>query len=375
MKNKKIGVGIIGAGEGGWAVKSHIPALQRLDQQFEIVAVSTSDMKTARASAEKYGIPNAFDNEYDLVNHTDVDLVVVAVKVPTHYHLVNTALNGGKMVYCEWPLGNGTKEAKLLNDAALEKGIRNFSGLQARALPELKYLKDLLASGKIGKVLSTTIVGTGDNWGTSLPKESMAYLLDPKNGANMMTIPFAQTMDGVEFMLGSFTEISAQLAIRNNFVLIEETKRNVPMLVNDQIILTGTLGDGVVCSVHYRGGASKGYNLYWQIKGSKGEVIITSPSGHLQFGKLELQAAFGDEPLEKLDIPHEYLPIEGGVPGANADLSRAVYYGYKEIAEDLANDTEVFPSFNYAVKRHEFLDNLVTAADSGCRLTMKGDRL
>ncbi len=108
MKNNKIGVGIIGAGEGGWAVRGHIPALKRLDQLFDIVAVSTNNMESARASAQKFGVPNAFDNEYDLVKHPNVDLVVVAVKVPAHYHLVSTALDGGKMVYCEWPLGNGT---------------------------------------------------------------------------------------------------------------------------------------------------------------------------------------------------------------------------------------------------------------------------
>jgi len=74
------------------------------------------------------------------------------------------------MVYCEWPLGNGTAEAKVLAALADEKGVRNFSGLQAHAASELKFLKDLVAEGKIGKILLSTIFGHGDNWGTNLPK-------------------------------------------------------------------------------------------------------------------------------------------------------------------------------------------------------------
>jgi len=366
MKNNKIGVGIIGAGESGWAVRGHIPALQKLSQQFEIVAVSTNKMLTAKATADKFGVRNAFDNEYDLVNHPDVDLVVIAVKVPEHAHLVNTAIDAGKMIFCEWPLGNGTTEAKELAVAAAKKYIKTFTGLQAHALPELKYLKDLIAAGKIGKVLSTSILGTGDNWGTSLPKEAMTYLLDRRNGADMMTIPFSQTCDGLEFVLGKFTSLTGQLSTRNKFSLIKETEREAPMLVDDQIILNGTLNDGIVCSIHYRGGASKSHNLYWHIQGDQGEIVVTSPSGHLQFGKIEIFEAFGDGPLLRMDIPADYRPDEGGQPGADAALSRAMYYGYQEIADDIENSTNIFPDFKYAVLRHEFLDQLSRAAETGC---------
>jgi hypothetical protein len=72
----------------------------------------------------------------------------------------------------------------------------------------------------------------------------------------------------------------------------------------------------------------------------------------------------------QLAIPFSYHPDQGGKPGIEADLSRAVYYGYQEIAADLAGGTSIFPTFDYAVKRHEFLDEMIRAADSGCRLTL-----
>jgi predicted dehydrogenase len=93
--------------------------------------VSTTKLSTAQAAAEKFRVKHAFDNEFDLVNCTDVDLVVIAVKVPYHYKLVKAAVEAGKMTYCEWPLGNGTKEAEELAEMTDSDSYRRYQyGLQ-----------------------------------------------------------------------------------------------------------------------------------------------------------------------------------------------------------------------------------------------------
>lgn len=56
----------------------------------------------------------AFDNHQDLVNSADVDVVAVTVTVPHHLELATAALDAGKAVCCEWPLGNGLDEARRL---------------------------------------------------------------------------------------------------------------------------------------------------------------------------------------------------------------------------------------------------------------------
>lgn len=70
MKQKKIGVGIIGANTTSWAAKAHIPALN-LIPELELIAISSTKMSSAREAAEKFGAKYTFDNEYDLVNHPD----------------------------------------------------------------------------------------------------------------------------------------------------------------------------------------------------------------------------------------------------------------------------------------------------------------
>lgn len=369
MKNKKIGVGIIGASAGSWAVRGHLPALVKLNDTFKVVAVSTTSQDSAQKTADEFKVPHAFDNENDLVAHPDVRLIVVAVKVPMHRHLIETALKAGKVVYSEWPLGNGTEEAKLLCSMAHKLQIKTFCGLQSRSLPEMKFIKDLIADHYLGEVLSVTVVGAGNNWGTSLPTEAMAYLLDPKNGATMTHIPFSHTLDGLQFCLGNFKEVAALLEKRNTEVLISDTGKTVPQVSNDQLLLMGKLTSGPIVSVHYRGGESNGVNLYWHIQGRKGELVISSPTGHLQFGKLRLQAAFGGKPLKDLAIPEIYRPTEGGTPGFDAELSRCLYYAYQEVAADINNGTTVFPTFRSAVERQMLLDDIESSAKHESTLT------
>src|SRR5436853_5362000 len=111
----KIHVGIIGASPArGWAAQAHIPALKSLSDDFEITALSTTRRESADAASKLFGVPDAFDNHQELVNSPAVDVVAVTVKVPYHLELATAALEAGKAVYCDWPLGTGLQEAQTL---------------------------------------------------------------------------------------------------------------------------------------------------------------------------------------------------------------------------------------------------------------------
>ena len=107
----KIRVGMVGITPNrGFSSIAHMPALQALPD-FEIVAVCTTRQETADAAAKHYGVPLAFADPVKLAQHPDVDLVTVCVKVPDHFTPVMAAIDAGKHVYSEWPLGRNTAEA------------------------------------------------------------------------------------------------------------------------------------------------------------------------------------------------------------------------------------------------------------------------
>src|SRR2546427_3103202 len=259
--DKRIRVGIIGANpDRGWAAEAHIPALKSLSDDFEITALSTSRRESADAASKLFGVPFAFDNHQDLVNRADVDAVAVTVKVPYHLKLATAALDAGKAVYCEWPLGNGLKEAETLAALAKKKGVLAVAGLQARSAPSVAYVRDLIRQGYVGEVLSTTLIGSGMGWGPTVEPYN-AYLNDKKNGATMLSIAVGHAGDALCHCLGEVRELSATMTVRQQSFTIAGTGERKPMTTEDQVVVSGLLEGGPAFSMHYRGGVSRGTNL------------------------------------------------------------------------------------------------------------------
>lgn len=360
-----IGVGVIGVAPGrSWAALAHIPALKALPA-FEIRALSTTRMESARAAADEFGVPQAFDNAEALIHAPGVDLVAVTVKVPHHRELVLAALNAGKHVYCEWPLGNGLAEAEEMAALAKAKGVHAVVGLQARAAPAMGYVRDLVAEGFVGELLSTTLIGSGMNWGAMIDPPN-AYTADKKNGATLLTIPFGHTIDAVCQALGEFTAVDAVLANRRtSFTLVPDNVEK-PMTAEDQVLVQGLLGRGATASIHYRGGVSRGTNMLWEINGTKGDLQISSMAGHAQMFPLSLAGGRGDaQVLEPMEVPAKYLwtpqmPL----------FAQNVGQIYALMAADIANGTQSAPSFDDAVRRHRLLDAIERASATGQRQTL-----
>jgi predicted dehydrogenase len=111
-KSNPLRVGLIGAA-GRWGPRAHVPALKGL-AETELYAVCTAHANTAQAAADKFGVNRAYDNDTALDADPEVEAVLVAVRVPAHYELTKNAIEVGKHVYCEWPLGANTKYTPIM---------------------------------------------------------------------------------------------------------------------------------------------------------------------------------------------------------------------------------------------------------------------
>ena len=358
MTDKPIRVGFIGLNPGiHWAATAHIPALKALAKEFVVAGVANTSLGSARNAADAFGLPHAFENAQALVNSPEIDLVVVTVKVPHHRELVTAALNAGKHVYCEWPLGNGLAEARELADLADAKGVVAAIGTQMRVAPEIEYLRQLIADGYVGEVLSTTLVGSGNSWGAQTDANH-GYLYDKANGATMLTIPLAHTLAGVQEVLGGFDDLTARLLNRRKAVLVTDTNESLPFTSHDQVLVHGTLASGAAISIHYRGGMSRGTNLLWEINGTDGDIQVTGANGHGQMVQLSIHGGNGDmselEPLTPPASAYEGWP--------NNSVARNVARLYALIAQDIRSGTRSAPSFRDAVALHETIDAIERSA-------------
>lgn len=358
MNRKCIRIGFIGLNPNShWAATAHIPALHALADDFEIVAVANSNLVSSQKTAKAFNLPYAFSNYQELVNCNEVDLVVVTVKVPYHYEIVKASLEAGKHVYCEWPLGNGLKETEELEALAKEKGVVAAIGTQMRFAPEVTYLKQLIQEGYVGKVLSTTLIGSGGNWGDSTIAEYY-YLFDKTNGADMLTIPLAHTLAGLIETLGAIKTIKATQLSNFTNVKITDKEEVRPKTTADQILVQGQLADGAALSIHYRGGSSKGTNLLWEINGTEGDIQVIADSGHGQMAQLIIKGAKqSDKNLQTLTPPAETLKGWPIFPGA-----RNIAQIYQRIAQDIRTGSKTAPNFTDGLELYRLLDTIEEAS-------------
>ncbi|EIL95383.1 Gfo/Idh/MocA family protein [Rhodanobacter spathiphylli] len=357
-----IGVGVIGASplNPGWAMAAHIPAIQALPD-YELRAISTSRPESARAAAEAFGVP-AFTDPVDLITHPDVDLVVVAVKVPHHHALISAALDAGRMVLSEWPLGKNLDEAIDLADRARMVDARTAIGLQARFAPAVRHARTLVTDGYIGEVLGTTLVGSGIAWG-GVTDRAHAYMFDATNGASTLSVPTLHALEAVNFVLGDFVSVAASTAVRRSTVQIAEDGLEVPVTTPDQIAISGTLASGAIASIFYRGGVSRGDNLRWEINGTEGDLVITSSVGNLQVADLLLLGGSGKQTtVVGLELPESYAHEPGGLSG---DIGANVLRTYAHLAHDIREGSRTVPDFQYALRRHRLLAAIEEASRSG----------
>ena len=362
MTGKTLGVGLIGVEAGrSWSARAHIPALQALSDRFHIAGIANSSAESGQKAAAATGIKRAFASVDELVNSPDVDIVAVTVKVPAHFDLVVQAIQAGKHVYCEWPLGNGLDEAVRLERLAREKGVHGVIGTQGRRAPAVRYIRELIEEGFVGEVLSTTLVATGVIWGPMVVRAG-AYALDVKNGATLLTIPFGHVMAAIADVLGEVVTVSAEMTTRRKTVRIIDTGEERPMTSPDQIIVAGILRSGAPIAVHYRGGMG-GTGLLWEINGAGGNIRVTGAHGQAQLTDLLVSGARKvEEPLQPLSIPDRYAPLVG-LSGPPANVAAI----YADFAADLTQGTQHAPTFADAVRTHRLLAKVETAASTGER--------
>jgi predicted dehydrogenase len=359
----KIRVGIVGVSpDRGFASIAHIPALQALPE-FEITAVCTTRQESAEAAARRFRVPLAFADPAKLAQHPDVDLVTVSVKVPDHYAPVMAAIEAGKHVYCEWPLGRNTDEAARMLAAAERKGVRHAVGLQGQMSPAINYTKDLIADEYVGRVLSATMIACAPNWGATIDR---AYQADRANGANLLTITGGHTIDALCHCLGEFREVTAFEVSQRDRIPLEGTGEIIAKTSPDQLVVNGIVGAGAVVSFQVRGGMRRGTEFLFEIHGERGDLQLTATSrASMQRQELNLKGARGDDTaLADLLVPAKYRWLPEGVP---PDSRYNVAQLYVRLAEGIREGKPVSPGFNAAVTRHHLLDAIVRASGTGMK--------
>lgn len=361
----RIKVGIIGASpERGWAVRAHVPALRSLDE-YELTAVATSRRETAERAAAEFGAEHAFTDARQLADHPDVDLVVVAVRVPQHLELVRAALDAGKHVYCEWPLARTTEEAEFLVEGARQAAVHNVIGLQALRAPAVVRAKELIDRGELGRITSATAHSARGKGASGQVPAWAAYTLRSANAAGLLEVHGGHVLSVLDHLLGDIAELSADLLLQHPHQVVAETGEEVPVDSPDHLVLNARTASGAALSATVRDAEAADPRVLVEIAGTAGSLAIASsgaqdPRGtQIQMSDLELR-----RPSEP-GLPWE--PVELPPARAVPQEARNVAATYAQIAEGLRTGQQTAPDFTRALRLHRVLDAIRASSETGER--------
>ncbi|KAL8972463.1 MAG: hypothetical protein Q9197_002756, partial [Variospora fuerteventurae] len=359
-----IQLGIIGlsADQSAWASMAHVQAIKPggpLAHQYKLTALATSKPESAKAAAEFHGVP-----------------VEKAYKVPMHKQLAMPALHAKKNVFVEWPLGANLAEAEEMAALAKKQGVKTYVCLQARCQPAFVKVKELVASGALGRIISTTVLGI-DSSMIHLP-EKARYINDPDSGASMLSVPVTHALDVVLHALASeFSSLSATSTITHPTIAFNSPRGSKsapePRTGADNVAITGILTpSGAPLSLHYLvATAATPSTFQWTICGEKASLRMEGASFAVQMMPPKLfmaEVPRGGEQKGIYDSREEggagwkeiEVPVLGlGVFGGVAEV-------YEKIAEGKA-EAEGLVGFEEAVVRHRMVEAVERSAKEGKR--------
>jgi predicted dehydrogenase len=360
MTTQKIRLGIIGANVGyGWTPRAHAPAIANLPD-IELAAVCTAHEETARESAEKFGASMAFHDHKEMLEKADLDIVAVVVRVPIHHELAMDVLRAGKHIYTEWPLGANLQEAQEMADLARKNGVLSMVGLQSRVAPVFLTLRDLIADGYVGEVLSVNM--TQFNPGVLTRVTGRTWQKDKTLGATTLTIPFGHSIDALCMCLGEFESVSA--TVRTQVPQWHETDTDTMVDVTgpDTITVNGVLAGGAVASAQVSAIPYHGSGYKMEIYGREGTLVVTS-GGSPSTSAARLQGAKGDaSELEDIETSAQHTWVPDSVPQGPA-FNIAQLWG--RFADAVRSGEKVEPDFDTALQRHKLLDAIQRSSDTG----------
>lgn len=314
-------------------------------------------------------------------------MIVISVKVPHHYPLVKAALEAKKDVFVEWPLAASLQQAEALTALARQQGVRTMVGLQARQSPSIRRAREIVASGDLGDILGTTMLGTGTIFGPQVTQPYL-YLSDIEAGANLLTIPAGHAVDALCYVLGGeLVDVQATLAnLRPELELVDDAGnkvKTVPKTAHDYVAWTARVArkTGVsagtskgksastnpstsnnasatnpVATVVYQGGTSPtGRNFYWEITGTKASLVLEADSGHIQMYQPTLKFLKQGAAVAELE---EVLVDKAG------DFSYNVGLAWDAFA---ARGPGSVTTFEDALVRHRMIDAIYKSNEKGTR--------
>jgi len=285
-----------------------IPAI-RASARGELAAVASRTRETARAYADQWEIPHAFESYQAMLDSDRVDAVYISLPNHLHAEWAIRALRAGKHVLCEKPFALSLEDVDAMIAASRETGCYLAEAFMYRHHPQTKLVGELVRSGRLGEVRAVRGIftfaiasesdvrlnpewGGGSLWDVGVYPLSFAQYLfgGPPEAVSALQVTGASGVD--EFFTGQMQYSGERLAqICSSF--------RIPYHTSIEILGTGGC---LSLTRPFTGMEDGGRVLFYPPEGEAEEIPV--PQQELYLGEVEdLHAAV-------LDGAPQYLKLE-----------------------------------------------------------------
>jgi predicted dehydrogenase len=382
--NGELRVGMVGYAFMGAA---HSQAWRTVNHAFDLplrvrmAAVCGRDEEKVRAAATHLGWERTYTDWRDLVAADDIDVVDICTPGDSHCEIALAALAAGKHVLCEKPLANTVEEAREMvaaAEAARAGGARSMCGFNYRRVPAVAFLRQLIATGRLGTVRHVRAVYLQD-WIVDPQFPLVWRLQKDKAGSGALGDIGAHIVDLTQYVTGqSITGVSAltetfvrerPLPSASSGLSAESSSELGTVTVDDAALFLARLSGGAVATyeaTRFATGRKNGLRV--EVNGSLGSAVFDLE----RLNELELYDAGapgteqGFTRILVTEADHPYMAA-WWPPGHIIGYEHSFTHEMRDFVEAVAVGKDPEPSFVDALQVQQVLDAVErsAAADAG----------
>jgi predicted dehydrogenase len=331
----KVRIGIVGV---GWVAQVvHLPTLLKMPEA-EVIAICDRDKARVRLVGEKFGITKQYTDVAQMLEHEQLDAVVVCTSTDAHKDVTLAALKAGKDVLVEKPIARTYAEAVAMADAARETHRKLMVGMNHRFRPDTMILRSFIEGKELGKIYYARV-----GWLRQRTFDQAWITRKEKSGGGVFIDQGIAVLDMALWMMG-YPQV-----VRLNAAHYHNKTRDV----EDTSVVTLTLDSGATVNIEVSWSMCLDHDIYYcHLHGSDGSASL-SP---LKIFK-ELHGSLVNLAPAKIDAPQHIF-------------KRSYENELKHFLGAVRDLHQVISTADEAVQRMKIVDAVYRSAKRGKEVTV-----
>jgi predicted dehydrogenase len=366
---KKLNVAMIGYQFMG---RTHSNAWRQVGKFFDLpfepvlkVVCGRNEGELAKA-ATHLGFEEHSTAWQEVVARKDIDVIDVCTPGDSHLPVVLAAAEAKKTVLCEKPLANSLAEAERMLDAVKRAGVLHMLCHNYRRVPAVALAKELISSGKLGKIRHFRGVYLQD-WIVDPEFPRVWRLEKAKAGTGALGDIASHSLDLARYLVGEIAEVTGTLKtfVKERPLPGSGPQPKAPVDVDDAALALLKFENGALGTVEGSRFATgrKNYNRF-EINGEKGSVVWDLE----RLNELELYLEEGPNSgfrnVIVTEPQHPYMSAwwpAGHIIGYEHSFTHTVH----DLIQAISKQTLPSPNFEDGVRNQRVLDAIERSSASG----------